>query len=334
MRKVSIVLLALAFASTLLADVLHLKNGSKVEGRIVKETPEGVTVETQTAVLTYPRGVIERVERGLSPLDIYREKLAAAKTVEDYQGLLSWCEANRFDAAEVKERLRQAVAERRRAENPDTYCRECASYGQVGCEKCSRAGSSLQDRGTGKAALPCTQCGGQGTKSCATCAGTGKSPCRRCNSTGSVPANCTVCNGTGRDRCPRCGGLGTIACPSHERHAGPGSRPCSTCGKQGGPGQVDCPACSPYSSRPPEQPCSACQATGRISVPCRLCRGTGNLCLGCEGTGVRACSGCGRKGTVEGPCPNCQGEGLVPCAACQGTGISPPMAAPKLPAAR
>jgi hypothetical protein len=246
MSKASIVLLLLAFASALAADVVHLKSGSKVEGRITKSTPEAVTIETQTAVLTYPRDVIDKIERGPSLLDVYRGKVAAAKTVEDYQELLSWCEANRFDTAEVKQKLRDAVATRRRAENPDSYCRECAAYGQVGCQKCRGGGSSLQDRGTGKASLPCAKCGGQGTETCTSCGGSGQAPCVRCNSTGSVPAKCNVCNGTGIDRCPRCGGWGTFTCPNHVRHIGAGDSRCPTCGSRGVPGQVDCPVCGGY----------------------------------------------------------------------------------------
>jgi len=334
MRKASSVLLALALASVLAADVVYLKSGSKVEGRIAKETPEAVIIETQSATLTYPRDLIEKIEREPSLLEMYREKLAAAKTVEDYQELLSWCEANRFDTGDAKEKLRHAVASRRRAENPDTYCQECAAYGQIGCEKCRRAGSTLQDRGSGKAALPCTQCRGQGTERCVRCGGTGQAPCVRCNSSGSVSAKCNVCDGSGIDRCPRCGGAGTITCPSHERHIGTGSGSCPTCGKRGAPGQVDCPVCR--WSRPPMQPCSTCKATGQVSVPCPSCLGTRTVqCRSCGAKGVRACSGCRGKGTVESSCPKCQGEGLVPCAACQGRGTSPPkMAAPKVPAAQ
>jgi hypothetical protein len=303
----------------LAADVVYLKSGSKVEGRIAKETPEAVIIETQSATLTYPRDLIEKIEREPSLLEMYREKLAAAKTVEDYQELLSWCEANRFDTGDAKEKLRHAVASRRRAENPDTYCQECAAYGQIGCEKCRRAGSTLQDRGSGKAALPCTQCRGEGTERCSRCGGTLQAPCVRCKSTGLVLTKCNACDGTGRNWCRRCNGSGRIAFPGYRtRHD---------------PAQVDCPDCRGVRST---WPCSACKATGQISVPCPSCLGKRTVqCTRCDRKGVVACSGCGGKGTVEGACPKCQGEGLVPCVACQGTGISPPkMAAPKVPAAQ
>lgn len=52
----------LLFCSPLSADVVHLKNGGKIEGRVT-ETPDGYRIETATGVITLEKHEVDRIER-------------------------------------------------------------------------------------------------------------------------------------------------------------------------------------------------------------------------------------------------------------------------------
>jgi len=106
---------ALAFAAPSPADILHLKNGNKVEGKVVKETDTDVKLETPVGTVTFKRDDIDRIERGISPLEQYQRTLDTLKdgdTVKHYY-LGLWCKE--------KGLRRQAEDEFRRviAVNPD-----------------------------------------------------------------------------------------------------------------------------------------------------------------------------------------------------------------------
>jgi len=75
------------------ADILHLKNGNKLEGRIVSESEIEVALETPAGTITLRTDDIERIERKISPIEDYERTLA---TLEDddsvghyYLGV--WC---------------------------------------------------------------------------------------------------------------------------------------------------------------------------------------------------------------------------------------------------
>ncbi|MGE0709751.1 MAG: hypothetical protein AB7N76_21980 [Planctomycetota bacterium] len=70
------ILLALILVPGLAAaDVLHLKNGRTLEGKVVSERGEAIGLEVQGGVLRVPRSSVARVERRAPPEEEYRARL-------------------------------------------------------------------------------------------------------------------------------------------------------------------------------------------------------------------------------------------------------------------
>ncbi len=80
----------LAFAA--LADVIHLKDGSKVEGEVVAETEDTITVKTLHGTVELSRSRIKNIEKKKLPQEVYRERLAtiAANDAEGHYLLALW----------------------------------------------------------------------------------------------------------------------------------------------------------------------------------------------------------------------------------------------------
>jgi len=57
------------------ADVVFIKGGGKLEGRIVEQTESSVEVDIGAGTLTFPMSSVERIEEGRSPLDDYDERV-------------------------------------------------------------------------------------------------------------------------------------------------------------------------------------------------------------------------------------------------------------------
>lgn len=70
------------------ADVVFLKSGSRLEGRIVERTEASVEIDIGAGSLTMPMSSVERIEDGRSPLDDFDER-AGALSADD---LDSWLE--------------------------------------------------------------------------------------------------------------------------------------------------------------------------------------------------------------------------------------------------
>ncbi|MGE0708311.1 MAG: CAP domain-containing protein [Planctomycetota bacterium] len=68
-------LLSLVALGPARADVIHLTSGGRVRGKIVKETRREVVVETRGGTTSIPRDEIDRIERGATLEDQYRERL-------------------------------------------------------------------------------------------------------------------------------------------------------------------------------------------------------------------------------------------------------------------
>lgn len=69
------------------ADVVFLKSGSKLEGRVVERTETSVEIDIGAGSLTLPRSSVDRIEQGRSPLDDFDEK-AGALSADDLDGWL------------------------------------------------------------------------------------------------------------------------------------------------------------------------------------------------------------------------------------------------------
>ena len=76
-RSIPLILVLVALTATLArADVVHLKNGKSFEGKIVSETSKVVKIKTRFGDLEFKRDQIERIEKGKTPKEEYRERKA------------------------------------------------------------------------------------------------------------------------------------------------------------------------------------------------------------------------------------------------------------------
>jgi hypothetical protein len=79
-----------------LADVVFLKSGSKMEGRIVERTETSVEIDIGSGSLTLPMSSVDHIEEGGSVLDEIDER-AKALSSDDLDG---WLELARFASRE------------------------------------------------------------------------------------------------------------------------------------------------------------------------------------------------------------------------------------------
>jgi len=80
------------------ADVVHLKSGDTIEGK-VEDLGDSVKIEAKGAVITIPKSRIERIEVRKLPKEIYAERLKQLDTsnVEDCLALARWCREQGLD---------------------------------------------------------------------------------------------------------------------------------------------------------------------------------------------------------------------------------------------
>ena len=74
----SLVMILVLVASTVYADVICFKSGRKMEGKIIKETKDKITLKTEYATLTFSRGGIASIER--KPYVFKEKKVPSKKT--------------------------------------------------------------------------------------------------------------------------------------------------------------------------------------------------------------------------------------------------------------
>lgn len=107
-RGLAAALLLGALALSAAADVLHMKDGRRVEGVVVEETDAVVRLRTRLGVLEFRRADIERIERKKSALEEFEERWAKAESGEDFHALGLWAEERRM-RKEAKRCMRRAV---------------------------------------------------------------------------------------------------------------------------------------------------------------------------------------------------------------------------------
>lgn len=82
LRALGVIALVLATAApAAAADVLLMRNGDRVSGRIVGETSRSIRIETPYGRLLVPRGAIERIQREGRPVEILNPPAAGSSTV-------------------------------------------------------------------------------------------------------------------------------------------------------------------------------------------------------------------------------------------------------------
>ena len=62
-RFVMIILVLLLFAGTALGDVIYLKNGREIRGKIIEQDKETVTIEVPYGQMTFKKKNIDRIEK-------------------------------------------------------------------------------------------------------------------------------------------------------------------------------------------------------------------------------------------------------------------------------
>lgn len=104
-----VMVLAVLAPCAVWADVVVMKDGRELEGRIVGETDEAVTLRLRYGEVTVPRSRIAEIRRGPTPLDEYGEKAAAvADTAQSHCELAQWCDEKGL-GEEAKHHYRKAL---------------------------------------------------------------------------------------------------------------------------------------------------------------------------------------------------------------------------------
>jgi len=92
MRSLVIAGAALLFAAVAGADVVHLKNGKSIEGKVTVKGDK-VVVEIPHGTVSFPRSKVLRIERKVSSVEVYEQKHKALPPgdVEARINLAAWC---------------------------------------------------------------------------------------------------------------------------------------------------------------------------------------------------------------------------------------------------
>jgi hypothetical protein len=124
------VLLALAIATGVHADVVYLKSGNRIEG-IARIDGQQVKIESMSAEVTMPYREIERIDRDHeAPIETYRarrEALLREPTPEGFLGLAAWAQ-ERGGRRLVTPDVEQAAVLVRRLDDPAAVRRLAFAY--------------------------------------------------------------------------------------------------------------------------------------------------------------------------------------------------------------
>lgn len=253
--RVAFFLIFFLIPGWLMADTLHLKDGRKLEGKILEESETEIKIEVQfgrsRAAMTVARKDILRIEKGALPDEEFRKRLEELDPADlaGHQALIDWCKTKKLldQAKLVQARLSEVSIAAKKKANPKTWCKTCDAIGRVKCTGCSGEGTQVE---------ACQRCAGSGGLACRTCAlkEDGLLDCRRCGGAGTYERFDPSKGRKVKTRCGDCSGKGKVACPTCK---GKRKAPCKDCkGKGGSP--TDCEECS-----------------GKKLLNCKKCEGSG-----------------------------------------------------------
>lgn len=96
MRRLVLILLVAMVGAR--GDVLRLKNGNTIEGKIVSETDKEIRIRTGTTEVTMPRAQVVEIERGEAPTEVYKRRAAEVKEndSEGHFALAQYCIEHRL----------------------------------------------------------------------------------------------------------------------------------------------------------------------------------------------------------------------------------------------
>lgn len=102
---VAIASILLVSSSSIHADIFHLTDGKTIEGTIVREIGDLVSIRDQSGtIVTIDRSLIAKIETRATPLDEYLERVKkiTAKDLEGHRALAIWCQQNQLNAQSQK----------------------------------------------------------------------------------------------------------------------------------------------------------------------------------------------------------------------------------------
>lgn len=100
--------LLLLLAPALLADRLHMKDGRTIEGRIVRETPARIVLETRFGEIEVDRTDVASIERGKTRKEEFDDRWKAARSADEFHALGLWCIEHKM-RREAKRCMKRAV---------------------------------------------------------------------------------------------------------------------------------------------------------------------------------------------------------------------------------
>lgn len=109
---------ALAWSGVARADKVYLKTGKVVEGKIVSDDAEGLTIKTETGITArFPHSKVDRVEKGLTPREQYRAMLEDLDGAEDQRQVARFCVEHKLskEAAEHYQKVIEELPDDREA---------------------------------------------------------------------------------------------------------------------------------------------------------------------------------------------------------------------------
>lgn len=253
-------------------DVVVLKDGTELHGKIVIRTAKAVHIQLEESgeLRKVARGEIARIDEGEPEA---AEPEAAA------------------DAARARRAARERAARALFAEGAYEKCTQC---GGGGCVRCTACGGDWERC---ERAVACEQCDGEGKVVCIRCHGTGGERCLVCRGKGKVYKRVGTERGNGRKRnvmrwvaCDGCGGKGKVQCTYCEAVLDGGRDGRSGAVRVGGRGAK--PRKPGRDSGPPPR-----------TLTCRRCKGKGTkvgfgVCPDCEVGWVR-CPRCAVRGSLR-----------------------------------
>ncbi len=101
-------LFAALFVCSAAADVLTLRDGRRIEGRITLESAALVRIRTSLGELEFPRSEVATIEHVKPKGEQFRERWESARSAEEFFELGEWCEARRM-RKETRKCMRKVV---------------------------------------------------------------------------------------------------------------------------------------------------------------------------------------------------------------------------------
>lgn len=98
-----------ALTLTAFGDTLILRDGRRVEGKLVRETATTLTLETPTGRQDYAHADVLEIKRGKTPREIFKEREARSRTAEEFYELGVWAQSQKLKAF-AKGAFERAVA--------------------------------------------------------------------------------------------------------------------------------------------------------------------------------------------------------------------------------